>query len=510
MPPELPGAKQWYASTVGVIPSANWSDFEGGMVRFADGTVWAFMTKLDDYAAADQNGKQGTIFHMMIFEMLPDQSGWEQVTPDNWSLDDNFYTPDTVPQAGSIEQYPFEGSQSTVHYPGTGPWVYLAYDDAFLVRINNATRLYEVMNRPSDNNTLWENSIGWGYLFTIDDDYLWYLSSYVPVTTASVSRLVRKSLTPPYGEEIVTEWNTVNVIGDGNPGFWERDSTGLPYGAYDDVFRGEPNDGTQLANDDNYLYFFWSNEQKPVVSEPSLEGTVINWQEKTLTTLKRCSKTVPYTLETLLWGDLQRSSDRYSEDRGAYGFDQDFGAFPIYTGILAGQNARGAVRDGWLYWLDYGSEFNTGASVWRAGSQFRRINLDMFENNKPIKLDPENPPFEILSNASANFESHARTNYYANRVTHWRDGAYPLHSATGGGSWYFEDDGSIVFMHREFDEILYYDNTRTWWPIMRLTPPDSANNTFQVSLIFEGNALKGYGPVHQHPASYVPEEVFLQ
>jgi hypothetical protein len=60
------------------------------------------------------------------------------------------------------------------------------------------------------------------------------------------------------------------------------------------------------------------------------------------------------------------------------------------------------------------------------------------------------------------------------------------------------------------DEIFYYDNTRFWWPIMRLTPPDSSNNAFQVSLIFEGNALKGYGPVHQHPASYVPEEVFLQ
>jgi hypothetical protein len=209
---------------------------------------------------------------------------------------------------------------------------------------------------------------------------------------------------------------------------------------------------------------------------------LLYWYQSNLSTSK---------LDFVSWGSDGRQTSMQSNGEGGTGF------YPQYQA-----NIR--VRDGWLYWLDQASSRGS------QGHTFARINLAElianYETNGPTQHNPTEPLFEILNNASAPWEGNGKWQPMWNtgyNILH-REGSSPIHN-TIENNWFFDDSGAIVFMHEEFPN-WRVNSERTCWMMSRLVP----DNLLNVSIVFEGQALKGYSNVRQQQTAWAPEEVVLQ
>ena len=313
----------------------------------------------------------------------------------------------------------------------------------------------------------------------------------------------RQSVDAPYTSVVVATWSSTYVaewsdIYEVNP------DTGIPVffdGPFVTPVTTDPAIG---VDDDGYMYFmtyqtqYMRDDLDPPIPAAHVSG------------LWRMNLSGPFDWE-LLYYDW-REPNWINARGGSYNFpdgavnDRWHGPLPIGIGFIPNWwYSKIGVRDGWLYWVNNSGSFTMLTSGWTGGHTFCRMKLADFED-APIRHQPEDPIFEVISmttGAEESFYNWDDTTYWGGYYKGhggygWKDGIDSCHAFVEN-MWYFDDDGSIVFLHHEYPD--FYMETGDYYPsyiMSRLSPPEALPITF--NLVFEGSELKGYGHAREVPA----------
>ena len=499
---KLPGANEWNSEYISCTNLGDYNNNQPGVVKFYDGTIWRMETEAATPATAFP------LTGLQVFEFVPESKGWEQLTGDQA---DTMVEDAAPPAQTSGDMNNFIGGWSdywTCAQSGEygDDLVYcISTDDPNygykMIVFNKADRTWQhYANEIDASNT----AVGFPWPATLiadpsapvfDDTYIYWMSwqsANYPYRAGTVNKgrnLCRARRESPGTVEVIASFVKGGLDGTGPDEAYPQEwlsyinpVTGLPNCFNSNIIWGGQN--VVAAIDEGYIYLVEN-------AQISTESGTFRWHS-----IRRIR----------IGSDIAELLYYWYGTFGyvTYSFDEDFewnsNKLPVGVGVAPLYNSTARVRDGWLYWLDVASQLNS------QGITFNRIYLPPLVKDGPKLHDPYSPTFEILNNASAPAEGDGKWVQPSPWGILWRGGSSPIHNTTDS-NWFFDDDGGINFIHEEFPAWRGYSNYFTTWVLSRLVPP--AAGTINVNLIFEGNALKGYGRVRELDRPWAPEEVHL-
>jgi len=483
-------------TTVGMMQTGDWE--EGGAVgimKYDDGTLWYWNGEMT-HTAYDY-----WPWWVVINEYVPGAKAWEQIMPDYWSdvtygewgADEGYLqTGDT----GELIDGTLLADHWLVAHDGGDKsyWFSIIGDanvrtaDLTVYIISKEARTWELKILLDDdaNQSLHGQPVIWsGYVWYVTKASVWDsgLGAYV-----GNGRLYRMEMESPYTAVLIQAFPVDYPAGyllDINP------DTGLPV-YFDSPFIGS-GDPAIGVDDDGFMYFM--NESGYATGLWRLQLPNGGWE--------------------VLYYDY--NVDRYNGTEGDAGIhsynlpgrkvnDRWHGPLPI--GISFRPNwwySKIGIRDGWMYWVNDTAAMAMLSSGWTGGHTWCRMRLSDLKDG-PVRHQPEDPIFEVISMTTGGEESYYNwddTTYWGGVYKSWggfgwRDGIDSIHAFVEN-MWFFDDDGSIVYVHHEYPD--FYMEPGSYNPpyiLSRLSPPQSLPITF--NLVFEGEEMKGYGHVREVPA----------
>ena len=475
-------------TTVGMTQTADWEEGgAAGLLKYDDGTIWCWNGEMA-HPAYDHYSWWG-----VINERAPGSKAWEQITADYWS--DIVYEGwgEEVWSNGDTGELIDGGLMAdhwlVAHDGGDKSYWFNIYgdqmnwSDVHVYIISKETRTWELKVLIEDSNNggnLHGQPVIWdGYVWFLTRDFVWESPVY-----RGAGYLYRMMTEAPYTSVLIQtfpdEFPTGSLLAI-NP------ETGLPVW-FNSPFIGS-SDPAVGVDDDGFLYFAtWAGEATGMwrLQLPDGEWELLYYDYN-------------------VYDGTNAGISSYNLP-GRIANDRWHGPLPI--GISFVPNwwySKIGVRDGWLYWVNNTGQFTMLSSGWTGGHTFCRMRLADFED-APIRHQPEDPIFEVISmttGAEESFYNWDDTVYWGgSRKSHggygWKDGIDSCHAFVEN-MWYFDDDGSIVFLHHEYPD--FYMETGDYYPsyiMSRLSPPEALPITF--NLVFEGSELKGYGHAREVPA----------
>ena len=500
-----PGSKPWVQTTVAMMQTADWDEGGGnGILKFDDGTLWYWSGEMVHTAY------QYFSWWAVINEHKPGAKAWEQIMPDYWS--DVIYPSygDEWLQTGATGELidgvllsdhwlvAHDGGDKSYWFSIWGD--YLTNADLACYIVSKDTRTWELKILDWDNDfNLHGQPVIWG-------GYVWYLTRQSTVVDGSYvgnARLNRMMTDAPYTVNVVREfpWASPPLGGFTYDDYWSiSPSTGLPY-FFDNPFVPST-DPAVGVDDDGYLYVmnYMSSYQRNDLDVPiPASGGAGLWRLK-----------LPYGEWELVYYHFvepnwdYRYIGSYNLPGGAIN-DRWHGPLPIGIGFIQNWwHSKIGIQDGWLYWVNNTGQFTMLSSGWTGGHTFCRMRISDLKDG-PVKHRPENPTFEVISMTTGGEESFYNwddTEYWGGQYGSWggygwRDGINSIHAFVEN-MWFFDDDGSIVFVHHEYPD--FYMPPGGYYPsyiLSRLSPPE--NLPITLNLVFEGEEMKGYGHARQVP-----------
>ena len=505
-----PGSKPWVQTTVGMTQTADWEEGSAaGLLKFDDGTIWCWNSEMA-HPAYDYWG-----YWPVINELAPGSKAWEQITPDYWNDMD---TVNNLPIYGASGLL-IDGEQLLhdhwyVAHDGGDKSFWVSAGSVWNVDADLVCFIVSKENRSWDMKTIYiDSSSSWSQwiesLPFLYGGYLWFFTHSRTLEGSTyhfVTLLHRMDVESPYSEIIAKTWDymqpyTVGLYPDRSQ-FDINPVTGRMYW-FDSEFPDVDGDAGVGVDDEGYAYWMIAaNQYQREDYDPPVPaaGAAGLWRMK----LPDGEwELLYYWQQPKNW--IRGQSWSYNLPGGGSN-DRWHGPLPIGIGFVPNWwGAKLGIRDGWLYFLNNTYPFAMLSFGWTGGHTWCRIRLSDLANG-PVEHDPEDPIFEVLSMTTGGEDSFYNwddTEYWGGRYkSHggygWRDGLNSIHAFVEN-LWYFDDDGSIVYLHHEYPN--WYAQPNDYYPpyiMSRLSPPQNLPITF--NLVFEGSELKGYGPVREVPA----------
>jgi len=484
-----PGSKPWVQTTVGMTQTADWAEGGGaGLLKFDDGTMWCWNGEMA-HPAYEYYG-----WWAVINELAPGSKAWEQITPDYWVDMDGSEL--GLTESGTLIDDVMQDDHFSIAHDGGDKSFWFPTWQHENISLSGQWGVFVV----SKESRTWEwKTLGYGTgnpylegLPVIWNGYVWYFTRTAiwnnPVYTHQ-GFLNRMDMEYPYNVTVTKTWawttgsSTAELVIDTN-GMMKWFNHPFPNGG---------NDPATGVDDDGY--FYW---QANTPGASYLYGGATGlWRMK----LPDGEWELLYYYQAL----TGFSAGSYNLPGGKTN-DRWHGPLPIGIGFVANWwNSSLKVRDGWLYWVNNTGAFTMLSFGWTGGHTFCRMRLSDLEDG-PVLHKPEDPIFEVLSMTTGGEDSFYNwddTEYWGGTYKGhggygWRDGLNSIHAFVEN-QWFFDDDGSIVFLHHEYPN--WYMSPNDYYPpwiISRLSPPQNMPITF--NLVFEGSELKGYGHAREVPA----------
>jgi len=469
---EMVGSNQWTGTTIGLGPMGDYNNSEqGGIIKFFDGTLWHIQTETSGAGTYTEG--------LSFFERTPGSPVWEQLTADWWT---NAMQWDSVPpSSGRMVDWQFGESQAWMHLHSG-----LEGDDkVYSFDVTGGVWGIVVFDK-SDRTFVQHDIDGDAYPYCFPSrhgEHIYWMSS-----NGSQAGLCRSHIDSLGTLEWIQLFQSYSSYGS-----YEIDpSTGLPYGlGVDSSYSGYMG---MAVHDDGWIY--WTENS-------STEAPAGNNQSYAAI---RRMRTGGGDIENLMvnLANPGQTSRSFNYPDGSK--DKSNGPWPIGLGWYGLRGTQARIKDDWLYWIDYGTAWES------EGYTFNRVYLPTLIKNAPVTFDPFNPQMELIGGGSSGSESTARWGpYYGVQewMIRWREGERPIYG-TLDVAWCFDTDGSILFTEEGwigFQKLGYGLGELGMRIIHRLSPPKAL--TANVTLKFEGNALKGYSNARQIPVFSAQDEVVL-
>lgn len=475
---EIVGSNQWTGTTVGLVAMGDYSNSEqGGIIRFYDGTLWHIQSETGGVGIYTEG--------LSFFEKVPGSPVWEQLTADAWT---DGYDGGTPPSSGRMVDTQFGASQKWFHIHSglegdnkvysididTLDWGVVVFDksDRTFVRYDFSSSYYPY-HYPS-----------------LQGDHIYWVSSTGGWPPTYI--LVRSHIDSPGTLETIQTFETYSSYEA-----YEIDpSTGEPYGlGVNSVYPGYI---AMVAHDDGWIYWVEATSTTAPVGDPPKESYAA----------VRRIRAGGGDIENLMVNIASAGKTTMSYNYPDRTRDKEDGPWPIGLGFYPLRGTQARIKDDWLYWIDFGTAWDSEGYTWN------RVYLPDLIKDAPVQFKPLDPQMEIIGGGSSASEGTSRWGTYYNVqdwFIRWREGERPIYG-TLDVAWCFDVDGSILFTEEGwigFQQLgtplsLGENGMRI---IHRLSPPSSL--TANVTIKFEGNALKGYSNARQIPSLFAQDEVVL-